>query len=434
MTASRVKKISAAITCLILTLSLSSCKYKGRYQKRDLDAKIIVHAIGIDKTEDGDFEVTMQILSQQGSGSLTPIDPSQSNSATVSQVSQTIPSAIEQCETDLGKKVFLGHSELILLGSSVDDLTPIMEFLVNTQGISLGIIMAYTDVTAKEILDIKITSGTYSAEALKEAFEESQKNGTSTECELIRHINNIENTNGTTVVPIIKKINDDKQTNKEKESESSDSDMSFGESSNENDTEAGNEKVKNESGESSQSDSSQQDSGGEKGSDNSQESEMNAFYVDGAVIVKNRKPRAVMTRDEVIGLSFIRSNIARQTIDAHLQDGLPTAAAAGSVKKKTDLSIEDGRIVIDIKLTISYEFYKTYSEEQKESLKDDVTYNIKEMCDKAVNKALKEESADLFDINSLLNHNDYVLYEEYKKNPEEILKKVDIRININPQI
>lgn len=447
----RFKRTFVMMICVLFIFSLCSCKSNGRYKKRDLDEKIIVHALGIDKTKDGEFEVTMQILSQQGSGSQTPIDPSQSNSATVSQVAETIPSAIERCETDLGKKAFLGHSELILLGSNIEDLSPIMDFVVNTQGISLGIIMAYTDVTAKEILDIKITSGTYSAEVLKEIFEESQKNGTSTECELIKHINNIENTNGTTVLPIIKKIEDNKkggESSEEKSNDSSDSEK-FGDSTSEKDkTKAGNEKLTSDSGDESQPDNSSQSESGKdsktdessqsegedsQGGQDSQQGEVTAFYVDGAVIVKNQKPEGIMTRDEVIGLSFLNNGISEQVINSKVDDML-TAVGAGSVKKKADINVKDGRIVVDINLTIEYEFYKTFSQEQKEAASKEATEHIYSLCNKAINKALKQENADIFEIHSLLNHNDYVLYEEYKKNPEEILKYVDINVNINPQI
>lgn len=432
----KIKKALVIMVCMLFIFSLCSCNSKGRYKKRDLDAKIIVHALGIDKTESGEFEVTMQILSQQGSGSLTPIDPSQSNSATVSQVAETIPSAIERCETDLGKKAFLGHSELILLGSNVEDLTPIMDFLVNTQGISLGIIMAYTDVTAKEILDIKITSGTYSAEVLKEIFEESQKNGTSTECQLIKQINNLENTNGTTVIPIIKKIQGSKEEETSEENKDNSSNIDeLNESKNDSETKAGNEKLTSDSSEDSGSDSSSQSEGGGEsgGGDESQQADVTAFYVDGAVIVKNKKPEAVMTRDEVIGLSFLNSGISEQVINAKVDDVL-TAVDAGSVKKKSDINVRDGRIVVDINLTIAYEFYKSFSQEQKETASKEATEHIYSLCSKAIDKALKQEYADIFEIHSLLNHNDYVMYEEYKKNPEEVLKYVDINVNINPQI
>lgn len=427
------KRIISLTMCLSFIFSLCSCDIKGRYKKRDLDERIVVHAIGVDKTKNGEFEVTMQILAQQGSGSVTPIDPSQANSATVSQIADTIPSAIEQCETDLGKKVFLGHSELVLLGKSVEDLSPIMEFLVNSQGISLGIIMAYTDVTAKEILDIKVTSGTYSAEVLKEIFEESKKNGTSTECELIKHIDNMENTNGTTVLPIIKKIKDDKKTSIEKQSESADSGENFGSSSDGSETKSGNEKLKDDEGGDSKSDSSSQSEGGNSGGEESQQSEVNAFYIDGAVIVKNRKPQGVMTRDEVIGLSFLNSGIAEQTINAKINDTM-TAVCAGSVKKDTNIGINDNRISIDITLTISYEFYKTLSDNEKNKAADKATEHIYALCNKTIDKALKKENADLFEVHSLLNHNDYKLYNEYKKNTDEILKNVDIRVKINPRI
>lgn len=429
-----LKKVIAVMICVFFIFSLCSCVSKGRYKKRDLDELIIVHAIGVDKTKNGKFEVTMQILSQQGSGSITPIDPSQSNSATVSQIADTIPSAIERCETDLGKKVFLGHSELVLLGENIDDLRPIMEFLINSRGISLGVIMAYTDVTAKEILDIKVTSGTYSAEILKEIFEESEKNGTSTECELIKHIDNMENTNGTTVLPIIKKIKDNKKTSNQKESENADKGENFGDSSSDDKTKSGNEKLSDQSGGDSKSDSSSQsEGGGSGGGEGSQQSEVNAFYIDGAVIVKNRKPKGVITRDEVIGLSFLNNGIAEQTINAKLNDNM-TAVCAGSVKKGTNVGIDGDRISIDVKLTISYEFYKTLSDKDKKEAAKKATEHIYSLCGKTINKVLKKENADLFEIHSLLNHNDYNLYRAYKENTEEIMKKVDISVNINPQI
>lgn len=430
------KKLIIIPLCILFFFSLCSCNSTGKYKKRDIDEKIIVHAVGIDITKDKEFEVTLQILAQQGSGSNTPIDPSKANSATVSQIAETIPAAIERCETDLGKKAFLGHSELILLGKSVTDLNPILDYFINAQGISLGTFMAYTDITAKEILNIKVTSGTYSAEILKEIFEESKKNGTSTECELIRHIDNIENTNGTTVMPIIKKIKDDKKSSNEKENSSSD--IKFGETeSKDSKNKSGNEKV--EGGSSSESESSSKSEGGSGGEESgsgggsSEEAEVTAFYIDGAVIVKDKKPKSTMSRDEVIGLSFLNNGIAEQTIDAKVGDTL-TAVSAASVKKKTDVKLINDRIVIDVNLTVAYEFYKTFSEKEQKETGEKATERIYSLCRKAIDKALKKENADIFEIHSLLNHNDYAVYEEYMKNPEEILKRVDINVSINPQI
>ncbi len=418
------KKLLVTAICVFNILSLCSCNATGKYEKLDLDQRIIVNAMGIDITKDGKFEVTLQILAQEGAGTNTPIDPSKPNSTTVAQVADTIPAAIERCETDLGKTAFLGHTELVLLGKSVTDLNPVMDYVINAQGISLGIFMAYTDITAKEILDIKVNSGAYSGEALKEVFEESLKNGISTECELIKHIDNIEDTNGTTVMPIIKKIKDPIKSSEEKDNSSSE--LDFGESNSDGKIEAGNEKLEGGGGDDSSS-------GGGGSSGGSEKAEQTAFYIDGAVIVKNKKPHSVMTRDEIAGLSFINSSVAKQTFNAKLGDML-TAVNVSSTKKDTKVSIKDNRIVFDIHLTISYEFYINYSEEEQKEAAKDVTEQIYSLCYKAIDKALKQENADIFGIHSLLNHNDYRLYQEYMKNPERVLKLVDININLNPQI
>lgn len=417
------KKLLVIAICVLNIFSLCSCHSTGRFKKLDLDQRIIVNAMGIDITEDEEFEVTLQILSLEGSGTNTPIDPSKSNSAIVSQVADTIPAAIEQCETDLGKTAFLGHTELILLGRSVEDLNPVMDYVINAQGISLGIYMAYTDITAKEILDIKVKSGAYSAEVLKEVFEESLKNGISTECELIKHIDNIESTKGTTVMPIIKKIKNNKKSSKEKKSSSSE--LDFGENKSDSKIEAGNEKLEGGSEDSG--------SGGEESGGGSQESEETAFYIDGAVIVKNKRPHSVMTRDEIAGLSFLNSSVAKQTFNARLGDML-TAVSVNSTKKDSKVSIKNNRIVLDIHLTISYEFYINYSDKDKKEAAEDVTKQVYSLCDQAIDKALIQENADIFEIHTLLNHNDYKLYEEYMKNPDEVLKMVDINVSINPQI
>ena len=89
---------------------------------------------------------------------------------------------------------------------------------------------------------------------------------------------------------------------------------------------------------------------------------------------------------------------------------------------------------MDINLNLSYEFYQTLSEKEKKTATEKANEHIYSLCRKAIEKALKKENADIFEIHSLLNHNDYVLYEEYRKNQEEVLKKVDINIKITPQI
>ena len=139
-----------------------------------------------------------------------------------------------------------------------------------------------------------------------------------------------------------------------------------------------------------------------------------------------------MTRDEIIGLSFLNNGIAEQEIDAKLGDTFKPVNV-GSVKKDTKVSIKNNRVAVDINLTLSYEFYKSYSEKEKKIITAKATEHIYSICNKTITKALKEEKADIFEIHSLLNHNDYTLYEEYKKNPDAILERVDINIKIDPQ-
>ncbi|MCC8191740.1 MAG: hypothetical protein LIO41_01665 [Ruminococcus sp.] len=116
-----MKRISLFVCLLLITSCLSGCAPKSPQKIA------VVHAVGIDSSEDG-FEVSFQIFRASSSGSQTPIDPSQTNVEVISSTAKTIENAVQKCETQIGKTLFFGHNQLLVISEDIEDLYSCFSF------------------------------------------------------------------------------------------------------------------------------------------------------------------------------------------------------------------------------------------------------------------------------------------------------------------
>lgn len=113
------------IPMMIITLTLMT----GCFGGIEVNDRAFVQLMGIDK-QDGVYLVTMQIYRSE-SGSSEP-DTTKANSAAVSGKGTDISSAEADAELKTGKKLFLGHMKMLIIGKGIE--SPADELALFTDG------------------------------------------------------------------------------------------------------------------------------------------------------------------------------------------------------------------------------------------------------------------------------------------------------------
>lgn len=383
------KKFMIVLLVAIVVSLFTEFTLKYSSANKDIDEKAVVHAIGIDFDEEKkEYEVTLQILSPTGSGGTTAIDVSGSNNEVISKSSKTIENAIDKCESVLGKETFLGHTELILIGNKVKNIKTCEEFIINNQQIYLGTILGCAEKTAKEILSVQINYGAYTAETLKNMFEESRQNGDCTDYEIIKILNRSENTNGDCIIPILSKTEEKKN-----------------------------------------SDSSSQSGGSQGGSGSSQEQNVNSLNINSGMVFKDYKAYEKIDLDTILGISLINNTMKSYSVPVKINDKLYSIDIECK-RVNTDISKSGESIDISKTLSIYIDMPTIVNRDDHDKVKEKVEKHLIDVCQKASDTLIKDIKIDAFNIDSTLNHYDLTLYDKYKESTQDFLSKVNMNIKI----
>lgn len=203
---------------LLFVAILSLLVFSGCSSTTEIDHRSIVHAVGVDKNEQG-YEVSLQIFSPSGSGSDTPVDVSKSNTKVVSAVGETIYDGMKGCEKLLGGEAFMGHNKFIIFGSSLygEDMDRLLGWFRKENENYLGVTVGYSESTAKEILDIKLTDGASAVENMELIHSYAVKNGTTAQGDLLVLFNDLALTTKSGFLPVFSVKDKEKSDNSDKE-------------------------------------------------------------------------------------------------------------------------------------------------------------------------------------------------------------------------
>ncbi|MBR6872704.1 MAG: hypothetical protein IKN17_04245 [Ruminococcus sp.] len=164
--------------------------------------RAMVHAVGIDPAEDG-FNVTLQIFRPDSAGTETQLDPAKANIFTVSASGKTVSAAMTGCENKLGEFLFIGHVQLIVLGSGIDLASPyeLLAPFIRSKESYLGAKLAFTDDSASKLLSAELSEGAVSAQSLVSIIERSAENSVTADCDLLAALSD---DTGSLAVPVLK--------------------------------------------------------------------------------------------------------------------------------------------------------------------------------------------------------------------------------------
>lgn len=371
-------QITAVLLIAAVTLLFSSFGNQVAIEQR-----VLVHAMGID-FDGSEYTVSLQVFKTQSMGSDTPLDVSQSNIQTVTCQGKTVKEAIDDCQYQLGKEVFLGHLQLICFGKTVDFSSPeeLFSFAIKDKNVFLGVELCLSDTTAEELMNVQLTRGTMSSENFTQVIKMAVRNGITLECRLIDFLSCI-NSPQYVPMPVIA--------------------------------------VKNsEAGSSDNSEAEQQEP---------------LLEISETALVKNGKVQNdTLTREEAAGSAWLMGKAKQFDMVTNI-DGKDVDIKLSDDGKKITLDNENGRLIYKVKLTVLAHASKDIrSERQSDEISNAVKTQLTENITAAWNKTMIANEADIFGIWKQLRHKYPQGYLEYKDKLEELLRSTDLELAINCRV
>lgn len=162
-----LKKIFCVMFFVCAALTLSGC-----FGGLEVNDRAFVQLMGLER-KDEVYMVSLQIYKSE-SGSPDP-DVSKANSVTVNGSGATISAALSDAELSLGKKLFLGHIKLLVIGEGIEN--PSDELALFLDGsVSPSCPVAYSD-DPQAAVGTLLEDGTFSAEQLLKLMETAASQG-----------------------------------------------------------------------------------------------------------------------------------------------------------------------------------------------------------------------------------------------------------------
>ncbi len=176
----------------------------GNGENLQISDRAMVHAVAIDQSGD-ELTLTLQIFKPQGSGGDTPIDMNQANNFVISNTAPTVEQALTMTENQLGSRLFLGHNQVIVIGSAVslENSSQLLSSFIGVKDSYLGVDVVLAENTASELLAVPLTAGADSAENFSEILKISRENGVCGSSDLLTLINGLEGEQHSAVLPVV---------------------------------------------------------------------------------------------------------------------------------------------------------------------------------------------------------------------------------------
>lgn len=393
----------------------------GNDRSIEISDRTLVHAVGIDENEDG-CTVTMQIFKSDGAGSDTQIDPSKSNTRIISNTAKTFNEAMSLCENQLGNYLFIGHNQVIVIGSGTDLSKPdeLLSYFIRNKDNFLGVDVVLAENTAKELLNIQIPTGTITMENFKEIVDMYQDKGEAIPSSMVDFIRQYKSPAKSAALPVvsIKKPEEDSSSGEQSEQSQS------GE-------QQGGQSQSQQSGEQQQSGGSEQGQGGGQGSEQggSSDQESRISIEKNAVISKGKIVGFLNPQEtQCVNLINDRADYAMITID---YDDTRQGINLKKRNSKSKIKIKDDQLVYDVDLSLEATVDNTkYNESDKQKIAGIIESEIANQCQETFNKVFKEYDADILDFYRLIKHYHPKLYLRYQDNFDALKDNTSFNINV----
>ncbi|AHF05810.1 Ger(x)C family spore germination protein [Desulfitobacterium metallireducens] len=181
------KRVFIYILCLALTLSLTGC-----WNRKELTTLSVVQAIGIDKTEDGQINLTLQLLKpasikassgKNGKGA----SGSRKSVWVVTSTGQTLFDAIRNATHQVNRKSLFSQNKVIVIGEAAakSGIAPLLDLVVRDPELRELSYIFIAKGAAKDIIEAENEQEQVPAKALENLVKATRTTSTAPEVTLL---------------------------------------------------------------------------------------------------------------------------------------------------------------------------------------------------------------------------------------------------------
>ncbi len=443
------KKHVGLIVLLVLILAFpASMSTQAR-----LNMRVIITGLAIDKTDEG-YEVTAQIVkpspSSESSGTGASID-------FISDKGETIISALAKLSYKSGKVAGFSHTNFILLGKELirENVAQIMDYFLRDTIIKDSVLLLVAKDSAKDEIkktkDVEISVGL----GLQKVFVYKEKESDGAMTSLLNFMNNSYGYSQTALASVLALTGADEENKqqvsggsqeKQKSSDSSETQGSQSGSSGEESGSSGSENgstgagsKQGGSGSSGEQSSNSSDSGG-----SSSKSQYFEAITPLACFVSGKFVGMLESDDEILGYMYSRNKCQAEDISLDkLNFGrLKNAKIGVDVKNKTNrkkIRFEGETPCLDVYVNLtnasikeiqSEEFIEIPTEEEFEFIKEKLSEKISRTIAVSFEKS-KELGADIFSAFDIANKFHYKKTKKYYSSMQEFVDKLKLNVIVN---
>lgn len=350
-----------------------------------IDRRGLVHAMGIDRTDEG-YKVSLQVFRQNGGGSDTAVDVSQSNVTVAVSEGKTISEAIMAARSSTGKELFFGHLQLICLGSSVsvDDPGELFAFALGDKNISPSAYLCMAENTAEEIMQLQLTSEETSAEALTRLLEVSCEYSDTLECDL-KTLMSAEKSEYV-AMPVLAPVQQE------------------------------------------QNDSSQQQGGSEEQSGSGSTDVSQMIELSGTAVVGRDSTELMSDEKQVLAAALLSDRADKGYIVTDIDSGQITSTLE-NCRTKRNITVKDGRLILTSRITVTVRPDRELDNREGKELSDKVSAALEQDC-LSLQSELLSEGKDIFGTGRLIKQRLPKLSLKYSDEPERLLRSVEPKVEV----
>lgn len=205
-------KILLIFAMIVVTMvSFTSCSRAAIKQLKD---QSLVQGIGIDWSDEGEYEVTLQVFDISKSGSSTE-DTKGAITTTYSATGRTVADAIANSQKVLDRETFLAQNKLIVLGEEIakDKLEPVLDYFIRAENCRPDVQMAMTKGKAKEIIEAKCKDAIIPAEKIQKTLINGEYNGKNVNCLVKDVVNSYLHPASDIFLPAVKMVEEGEEKN-----------------------------------------------------------------------------------------------------------------------------------------------------------------------------------------------------------------------------
>lgn len=193
-----------AMAALLAAVLLSGCRW---IPITDLSDRAIVQGVGVDWA-DGEYVVTMQVFSPEGSGGQTIVDPANENAKIITCRGATVAQAVAESARDQAKEFYLGHNRIVILGGGTWErpLEETLSYFGNSPDARLDVTLLTTPGKASDILDVGISQTILPAMSIENTVRNAQRSGLSAEVLLVDAVQALTREYRGAVIPVIQPV------------------------------------------------------------------------------------------------------------------------------------------------------------------------------------------------------------------------------------